>query len=68
MAYLNKAVIEYENTTTLWSSEVNFAIDLSFKMKYCMNFYLNMHRNYARLKVNMCLLISDFEIPIFDLA
>ena len=60
--------IQYKSTTTLWSSEVNFAIDWSFELRYCMSFYLNWHRNYARLKLNMLSLLTKFESTIIHLA
>ena len=32
-----------------------------------MNFYLNWHRNYVRLKLKACFLLSEFASSKFDL-
>ena len=37
-------------------------------MRYCMNFYLNWHKNCERSKLNMCFLLSKFESSNSDLS
>ena len=40
------SLIGNKNAITPLPFRVHFSIDCSFKMRYCMNFYLNWHRNY----------------------
>ena len=68
LAYLNEAVIKNKSTTTLWSSEVNFTIDWSFKMRYCMSFYLNWHRTYGSSKIGLSNSLNKRHMFNFNLA
>ena len=43
----------HKNATTLWLSRLHFTTVWSFKMRYCMNFYLNFHRNYVGSKLEL---------------
>ena len=43
-----------------------FTIDRSFKMSYCMNFYLNWRWNYTWSKLDVCFLLSKYRCSSFD--
>ena len=45
-----------------------FTIDWSFKMTYCMDFYLNWRRNYAWSKLEVYFLLSKYRSSSFDHA
>lgn len=66
--YLTLAsLIEDKNAMTFLLSGLHFGIDFSFKMRYCVNFYLNLHRNYETSKLKECFLLSKSESFDFDL-
>ena len=54
MAYFWPSLVGNKNAIRLQPFRLHFSIDCSFKMRYCMNFYLNWHRNYVRLKLKAC--------------
>ena len=43
---------------------LRFTIDWSFKMRYCMCFYLNWHRNQEESNLNVCFLLSTLQYQI----
>ena len=67
-AYLQRAGLNNKSATTFQSSEFHFGIDWSLKMRYCMKFYLNRHKNCEKVKLNMCFLLSKFESSNSDLS
>ena len=54
MAYFLPSLVGNKNAITPQLFRLHFSIDCSFKMRYCMNFYLNWHRNYE---------MSNLELP-----
>ena len=62
------AVLLHKNANILQPLPPFFTIDWSFKMRYCMNFYLNWHRNYAWSKLGVCFLLSKYRSSSFDHA
>ena len=54
MAYFCSSFVGNKNAIRPQPFRLHFSIDCSFKMRYCMNFYLNWHRNYER---------SNLELP-----
>ena len=54
MAYFWPSLVGNKNAIRLQPFRLHFSIDCSFKMRYCMTFYLNWHRNYER---------SNLELP-----
>ena len=59
--------LEDKNAMIFLHSGPNFGIDFSFKMRYCVNFYLNLCRNYETSKLKACFLRSKSESFDFDL-
>ena len=68
MAYFWPSLVGNKNAIRLQPFRLHFSIDCSFKMRYCMNFYLNWHRNYVRLNLKACFLLSEFGSSKFDLS
>ena len=68
MAYFWPSLIGNKNAITPLPFRVHFSIDYSFKMRYCMTFYLNWRRSYVRLKLKACFLLSEFGSSNFDLS
>ena len=60
-------LLEDKNTMTFLPSWLHFGIDFSFKMRHCVNFYLNSCRNYETSKLKACSLLSESESFDFDL-
>ena len=60
------ALIGSKIATTFQSSEFHFGIDWSFKMSYCMNFYLNWHRNCERSEFELSNLLNKKHIFNFN--
>ena len=58
IAYFWPSLVGYKNAITLQHFRLHFSTDGSFKMRYCMNFYLNWHRNHIRLKLKASFLLS----------
>ena len=56
MAYFWPSLVENKNAITTQLFRLHFSIDCSFKMRDCVNFYLNWHGNYVRLKLKPCFL------------
>ena len=54
MAYFWPSLVGNKYAIRLQPFRLHFSIDCSFKMRYCMTFYLNWHRNYER---------SNLELP-----
>ena len=68
MAYIWPSLVGNKNAITPQPFRLHCSIDCSFKMRYCMNFYLNCHRNYVRLKWKACFLLIEFGSSEFDLS
>ena len=54
------AVLPSKSASMPYPSELHFTIDWSFKMRYCMNLYLNWHGNCAWSKFKVCSLLFKF--------
>ena len=67
-AHFHNAVLLCKNDSILLHVAFLFTIDRSFKMRYCMNFYLNWHRNYAWSNFEVCFLLSKYQSSSFDHA
>ena len=68
ISYFWPSLIGNKNAITPLPFRVHFSIDYSFKMRYCMTFYLNWRRSYVRLKLKACFLLSEFGSSKFDLS
>ena len=51
-------LVENENTITLLPFRLQFSIDCTFKMGYCMNSYLNWQMNYEWSKMELSNLLN----------
>ena len=60
------AILPPKSSSTLQPSELFFTIDWGFKMKYCMNFYLNWHRKYEGSKLEGSYLLHKKRRFNFD--
>ena len=67
MTNIQQASLNSKSAITLKPSELHFGIDWCFKMRYCITFYLNQHRNYKRSNLNAGFLLSKIENFNFDL-
>ena len=68
MSHLHNAVSLRKNASILQPLASLFTIDRSFKMSYCMNFYLNWHRNYTWSKLEVCFLLSKYQSSSYNHA
>ena len=68
MAYFWPSFVGNRNAIRPQLFRPHFSIDCSFKMRYCMSFHLNWHRNYVRLKLKARFLLSEFGSSKFDLS
>ena len=66
MAHLHNAILLRKNASILQPLASLFTIDRSFKMTYCMNFYLNWRRNYTWSNLEACFLLSKYQSSSYD--
>ena len=67
-AYFQPSLVRNRNALTLQLLEPFFTIDWSFKMRYCMNFYLNWHRSQEGSKLNLRFFLGKSQSSGFDHA
>ena len=68
MAYFWPSLVGNKSAITPQPFRLHFGIACSFKMRYFMNFYLNWHKNYVRMKLKACFLLSEFGSSKFELS
>ena len=68
MAYFLPSLVGNEKAITPQLFRLHFSIDCSFKMRYCMNLYLNWHRDYKRSKIefpnSIKSMLQPYIIPV----
>ena len=58
----------HKSDSTLKPLALKFTIDWSFKIGYCMNFHLNLHRNYKGSKIEATYLLNKKQTSNFEHA
>ena len=67
-AHFHNALLLRKYVSILLPLASFFTINRSFKMRYCMNFYLKWHRNYAWSKLELRYLLNKKQTSNFDHA